>query len=351
MKRPDWLDALRADDPMKLDAPKDLSEALLELLASPNICSKEWVYEQYDQIVQHNTLQSAGGDAAVIRIDGTDRAMAISTDGCGRFGQLDPRIGAMIAVAESARNVACVGARPVAITNCLNFGNPEYPEVMWQFAEAVKGIGEACRALETPVTGGNVSFYNQTGDTQIHPTPIIGMVGLLEGEPLASAWRAGDQIVLLGETKAELGGSEWAWVAHGHLGGTPPEVDLELEKRLCRLVADLFEAGRLNAAHDCSDGGLFVALAEMAIASGVGGTVDASDPELPEHVVAFSESTGRVIVTSSDATAILEAATAAGVPARVIGTAGSEDLSFGEHSVSVAEMTRSFRDAFPKMFG
>ncbi|HJT37017.1 MAG TPA: phosphoribosylformylglycinamidine synthase subunit PurL, partial [Actinomycetota bacterium] len=177
--RPAWIDALRADDPSALAPPKDLGETLLQLLASPNICSKRWVYQQYDSIVQHNTLDGPGGDAAVLRIEGTPRALAISTDGNGRYCQLDPRVGAQLAVAEAARNVACTGARPVAITNCLNFGNPEHPEVMWQFGEAVAGVGEACRALGTPVTGGNVSFYNQTGETQIHPTPVIGMVGIL----------------------------------------------------------------------------------------------------------------------------------------------------------------------------
>ncbi|MFP5225409.1 MAG: phosphoribosylformylglycinamidine synthase subunit PurL [Actinomycetota bacterium] len=350
MRRPDWLDALQADDPMRLEPPKDLGDALLELLASPNICSKGWVYEQYDQIVQHNTLQSAGGDAAVIRIEGIDRAMAISTDGCGRFGQLDPRLGAMLAVVESARNVACTGARPVAITNCLNFGNPEYPEVMWQFAEAVKGIGEACRVLETPVTGGNVSFYNQTGDTQIHPTPIIGMVGLLEGEPLTNSWQEGDEIVLLGETRPELGGSEWAWVARGHLGGMPPQVDLDLERRLCGLLSDLYEADRLTAAHDCSDGGLLVALAEMAIASGIAATVDISVVGLPEHVAAFSESTGRVIVSAQDSATILTAAADVGIPARVLGRVGGESFNFGTSAVALDEMTRAHRDAFGRLF-
>jgi phosphoribosylformylglycinamidine synthase len=353
-RRPDWLDALRADDPLALEAPKDCGEALLDLLASPNICDKTWVHEQYDSLVLHNTLAGPGGDAALVRIEGTQRALAISTDGNGRYCQLDPRIGAMLAVAESARNVACSGARPVAVTNCLNFGNPEHPEVMWQFAEAVAGIGEACRALETPVTGGNVSFYNQTGETQIHPTPVIGMVGILEDASarVGIAWPDGAKIVLLGETKAELGGSEWAWVAHRHLGGLPPSCDLDAERRLANLLADLAEARAIASAHDCSDGGLGVALAECAIASGIGARVgiDALTGGLAPHVALFSESGGRALVAAADPGPVLAAAEAAGVPAAVIGETGGSALEVSALlSVSLEDINHAYKEAFPAL--
>ncbi|MGZ4103923.1 MAG: phosphoribosylformylglycinamidine synthase subunit PurL [Actinomycetota bacterium] len=349
--RPDWIDALRADDPLALAAPKDLGEALLQLMGSPNICSKRWVYQQYDSIVQHNTVDGPGGDAAVLRIEGTPRALAISTDGNGRWCQLDPRAGAAHAVAEAARNVACTGARPVAITNCLNFGNPEHPDVMWQFAEAVAGIGAACTALGTPVTGGNVSFYNQTGDVQIHPTPVIGTVGILEdaSKRIGVAWPADAAIVLLGETRAELGGSEWAWVAHEHLGGEPPRLDLDAEKRLTDLLCDLVEESLVASAHDCSDGGLGVALAECAIASGIGAAVTEAGTDLPPHVWLFSESAARAIVTAAGPEAVVEAARRAGVPAAVIGRTGGARLSIGIVDLSVSEMARAYEGALPEL--
>ena len=349
--RPDWIDELRASDPLSLDAPKDLGEALLELLGSPNVCSKRWIYQQYDSIVQHNTLEGPGGDAAVLRIEGTPRALAISTDGNGRWCRLDPRLGAQHAVAEAARNVACTGARPVAITNCLNFGNPEHPDVMWQFAEAVAGIGEACRALGTPVTGGNVSFYNQTAETQIHPTPVIGMVGVLEdaSKRLGIGWAADHDVVLLGETRAELGGSEWAWVAHEHLGGTPPALDLDSERRLLDLVATLAEGEFIGSAHDCSDGGLAVALAECAISSGVGAVVEPGG-DLAPHEWLFSESSSRVIVTAPRAEAVIEMAKAAGVPSISLGRTGGARLEIsGMLEVPVADLAAAFEGALPRL--
>ncbi len=349
---PEWLDKLRIDDPSDLPAPKDLNDALLELLSSPNICSKRWVYEQYDSIVQHNTLAGPGGDAAVLAIPGTGKALAVSTDGNGRWCQLDPRAGAARAVAEAARNVACTGARPVAITNCLNFGNPEHAEVMWQFAEAVAGIGEACRALGTPVTGGNVSFYNQTDDVQIHPTPIIGMVGLLEDADrrLGIAWHDGDDVVLLGRTEAELGGSEWAWVAHGHLGGRPPALDLDRERRLIELLATLAEAEAITAAHDCSDGGLGVALAECAIAGAVGATIGDVPPNVPHHRWLFSETASRVVVGTKDPDRVAATARAAGIPVTVLGRAAGDRLRIGDTvDVAVAELASAYGDALERV--
>lgn len=346
--RPEWIDALRANDPATLEAPKDLGQALLDLLASPNICDKRWVYEQYDSIVQHNTFDGPGGDAAIIRIEGTPRALAVSTDGNGRYCQLDPRVGAALAVAESARNVACTGARPVAITNCLNFGNPEHPEVMWQFAEAVAGIGEACLALGTPVTGGNVSFYNQSGETQIHPTPVIGVVGILEDADarVPMAWPPDAAIIVLGESNAELGGSEWAWVAHGHLGGAPPAIDLAAEARLIELLCSLAEGRMVSSAHDCSDGGFAVALAECAIAADVGAAIESSDALAP-HAWLFGESSARAIVTTTDPGPVLAAARAAGVPAARVGTTGGADLSIaGALDIPVTTLRAAHRDAF-----
>ncbi|HEX9712119.1 MAG TPA: AIR synthase related protein, partial [Actinomycetota bacterium] len=288
-----------------------------------------WVYQQYDSIVGHNTFAGPGGDAAVIRIEGTQRALAVSTDGNGRFCQLDPRLGAMHAVAEAARNVASTGARPLAVTNCLNLGNPEHPEVMWQFAQVVAGMGEACRVLETPVTGGNVSFYNQTGDIQIHPTPVVGVVGILEdaSQRLGIAWPADQALILLGETKPELGGSEWAFAAHEHLGGTPPALDLAREKTLLEVMASLAEAGAITSAHDVSEGGIAVALAESAIAGATGAQVTPDAEGMASHFWLFSESAGRILVTSKHPKTVLEVARHAGLPATELGRTGGNRLT------------------------
>ncbi|MGH2829315.1 MAG: phosphoribosylformylglycinamidine synthase subunit PurL [Actinomycetota bacterium] len=356
IQRPAWIDVLRSDDPSDLPPPPDPGAALLSLLASPDVCDKSWAWEQYDYLVGHNTADGPGGDAAVVRVDGTTKALAISTDGNGRYGQLDPRLGAMHAVAEAARNVACTGARPIAITNCLNFGNPERPDVMWQFAEAVAGMGEACLALGTPVTGGNVSFYNETDGASIHPTPIVGMLGLMEdaGARTGIAFRApGDVVVMLGETFDELGGSEYAWALHGHLGGEPPRLDLASENALVDLLAGLCERRLLCSAHDCSEGGIGVCLAESAIACGIGATL-ATDTGLAPHEWLFSESASRAIVTCDPAQRdpVLAAAAAAGVPANVIGTVGGEALDLdGILRIPVADLDRAWRGALPELLG
>jgi len=350
---PEWLEKLRADGANDLPAPSDLGTSLLALLGSPNVCSKRWVYEQYDSIVQHNTMAGPGGDAAVIRLEGTSRALALSTDGNGRWCRLDPRLGAAHAVAEAARNVACAGARPIAVTNCLNFGNPEHPEVMWQFAEAVAGMGEACEALGTPVTGGNVSFYNQTGDTQIHPTPVVGMLGVLEdaNARLGIAWAEGETVVLLGETRHELDGSEWAWVEHRHLGGRPPALDLGAEGRLIGLLADLAEARMVTAAHDLSDGGLAVTLAECAIASGAGVVASGAPRGVAPHAWWFGESSGRAVVATTDPGGVLDRAAAAGVPAGVIGTTGGASIAIGDDLVPLADAAGAFAGGLPRALG
>jgi phosphoribosylformylglycinamidine synthase len=311
------------------------------------------VWQQYDSLVQHNTLAGPGGDAALVRVEGTSHALALSTDGNGRYCLLDPRTGAGLAVAEAARNVACTGARPVAVTNCLNFGSPENPEAMWQFVEAVAGMGEACRALGTPVTGGNVSFYNEFDGQPINPTPIVGMLGILEDSSKRAgiAWRPGETVVLLGETRAELGGSEWAWIAHGFTGGAPPALDLDAERRLIDLLVDQIERGVIASAHDCSDGGLAVTLAECAIAGGIGATIDA-ETDLPPHAWLFGESSARAVVTTREQAGLIAAAEAAGVPATVLGETGGAALEIPRRlSVSVADLRDAYEEELARILG
>jgi phosphoribosylformylglycinamidine synthase len=348
-------------------APEDDFEgALLELLDSPNLGSKEWIYRQYDQLVQGDTLIRPGGDAALIRVRGRDgeptaKGLAMSVDCNPRWCWLDPHVGAMAAVAEAARNVACTGARPLALTNCLNFGNPERPEIMWEFAEATRGISEAAAALETPVVSGNVSFYNETSGRAIFPTPTIAVVGLLEdwGHHAVSHFpQPGLSIVLLGESREELGGSEWLAQRRGLEAGLPPIVDLEHEKRLHGLLAAAVARGLLRSAHDVSDGGLAVAFAECAFTGPelVGATVRLPGTIRPDALL-FGESTGRVIAATSDATALIEFAQQSGVPAACIGETGGDRLSVGSIDrepwldVEVASLHECWRGAIPRRLG
>src|SRR3982751_4737657 len=246
-----------------LAAPSDHNAALLALLGSPTIASKKWIFRQYDHMVRTNTINLPGHGAGVVRIKGTERALAMSVDGNGRYCYLDPKRGAMLAVAEAARNVACAGARPLGATNCLNFGNPERPGIMWQLVEAIEGIAEACRALDIPITGGNVSLYNETDGQAIYPTPVIGVVGVMEdaSRVLTRTFQAGGHaIVLLGDDRGELGGSEYLKVVHGLVRGDAPAFDPARELALIRLVTDAAGAGALRSAHDCSDGGLAITL-------------------------------------------------------------------------------------------
>jgi phosphoribosylformylglycinamidine (FGAM) synthase-like enzyme len=284
-------------------------------------------------MVRTNTLVLPGMGAGVVRIKGTKRALAMSVDGNGRYCYLDPYRGAMLAVAEAARNVACAGAEPIGATNCLNFGNPERPEIMWQFARAVEGISAACRALDIPITGGNVSLYNETDGRAIYPTPVLGVVGLIEdaGKVLGRAFRAaGEAIVLFGETHNELGGSEYLKVAQGMERGVPPELDLESERALQQLVVAAAREGAIRSAHDCSEGGLAITLAECAFGTGgIGFDVDMAPVSgAPEGwslaVALYSESASRVVVTvpRPQLPALLARARDAGVPAREIGTTG-----------------------------
>jgi phosphoribosylformylglycinamidine synthase II len=309
------------------------AQALLTLLGSPTVASKRWIFQQYDYMVRTNTIALAGAGAGVVRVKGTTRALAMSVDGNGRFVQLDPRQGARLALAEAARNVACAGALPLGATNCLNFGNPERPEIMWQFAEAVAGLGEACRALDIPITGGNVSLYNETDGKAVLPTPVIGVIGVMEDARhlILRAFPApGLDIVLLGENPGELGGSEYLKTIHRLVRGVPPALDLDREKALQRLLVTLAASGLLRSAHDCAEGGLAVTLAECCFESGgIGAVVDvpaaAADGGIElTAATLFGESASRVIVSvdRSRTVDVLSQAADAVVPARRIGVTG-----------------------------
>jgi phosphoribosylformylglycinamidine synthase len=333
--RPAYLDEARTLDLSGVRPSQAPTRTLLHLLATPTIASKRWVYRQYDHMVRTNTIVLPGGGAGVVRVKGTTRALAVSLDGNGRYCYLDPFLGAQLAVAEAARNVACAGALPIGATNNLNFGNPERPEIMWQLAEAVRGIGHACRALEIPITGGNVSLYNETDGRAILPTPVLGVVGLIEdaGRALGMAFRAGVQIVLLGQGRGELGGSEYLLGLHGLLRGAPPALDLEAERRLQHLLVEAAADGILRSAHDCSEGGLAVTLAEACFGHGTGADVDLPLEVVPADALAvdatlFGESASRVVVTVDPGRAdeLIGRSEAAGVPARVIGETGGERL-------------------------
>ena len=346
----------------ELAAEADPTWTLLQLLAAPTIANKRWAYQQYDSTVRTNTVIGPGGDAAVLRVRGTDRAIALKTDCNGRYVTLDPRVGGRIAVVESARNVACTGARPLAITNCLNFGNPTRPEIFFQFKEAVAGIREACIALDTPVTGGNVSFYNESPTGSVHPTPVIGMLGVIDSleHITRSTFRhAGDAIVLLGDCTDEIGGSEYLATIHGAIGGTPPACDLDHERNLIATLLQAIRAGVVASAHDCSDGGLAIAVAECIMADPgkmFGADIDLGAwDSLPLRAVLFGEAQGRVVISSGEAERVLEIAARNGVPARVIGTvtelaegftirAGGRVLQIGTEPAAAA-----YHEAIPRI--
>jgi len=357
-RRPANQDALHCDDPAALPRPADgagLRETLLRLLASPDLAAKTWVTQQYDRYVRGNTVLAMPDDAGVLRIDeDSGLGVAVATDGNGRYTRLDPYAGAQLAVAEACRNVAATGARPLAVTNCLNFGSPEEPAVMWQFAEAVRGLGDACAALGVPVTGGNVSFYNQTGDAAIHPTPIVGVLGVhddVRNRVSIGFATSGASIVLLGETRSEFGGSAWAHVMHGHLGGRPPAVDLEAERRLTRALVSAAAVKDLDAAHDLSDGGLAVALAESCLRGGLGCRV-----RLPgeEFVSLFSESAARAVVAVAPGAEAGFARLCAEhrVPAAVIGSVGGDSLDVeGCFTIPLTELAGAHEQTLPALFG
>ena len=310
--------------------PSDYGDCLRRILAGPNVAEKSWIWTQYDHMVGTNTVERPGGDAAVVRIKGTTKALALKSDVNPFFCALDPYRGAALAVAEAARSIACVGARPLAITDCLNFGNPEKPEVMGQFEAAVRGIADACRALEIPVVSGNVSFYNETDGRAIPPTPTVGMVGLLEDveRRVRMPFRAeGDLVALLGTTRDELGGSEFLRTVRGRDEGPCPEVDLAAEKRLIGLLLTLAQEKKLASAHDLADGALSVALAECAMKSGLGVAV-ALDTDTRPSALLFGESTGRAVVAfeARSEAAVRAAAERGGVAFAVIGRVGGSRL-------------------------
>jgi phosphoribosylformylglycinamidine synthase len=319
------------EDVSRVAAPADLGGALLRLLAAPNVASKRWIYRQYDSTVRTNTLVGPGSDAAVVRVKGTPRALAMSADGNGRYCWLDPEEGARLAVAEACRNVACAGAVPIGATNCLNFGNPEKPEVMGQIVGAIRGIGAACAALGAPITGGNVSLYNETDGQPIFPTPILAVVGLI-GDAARVLRRSfvadGDLVYLLGETGDDIGGSEYLRTIHGRIAGRPPKLDLDAERRLHALLAEGASRGVLLSAHDPSDGGLAVALAECCFAGeepGRGGTFDLPGALAADRLL-FSESPSRAVVTTRDELRIAELARRHGVRWARLGAVGGERL-------------------------
>ena len=350
---PRTQDDLLNDDPTFSTVTTSPEDSFRTLLSSPNIAGKRWVWEQYDSIVQGATIRGPGGDAALVRIEGSLRALALSSDGKGRFGLLDPYLGAAHAVAESARNVACTGATPLAITNCLNFGNPERAEVMWQFAESVRGIGDACRAFETPVTGGNVSFYNESGDSAIWPTAMIGILGVIDDYRLAvsQAFGQGSWIYLAGETFAELGGSEFGEAVLGIVGGHPPGLDLDRERALHRLLIDCARSGLLDSAHDCAEGGLAIALAESAITGRTGFAVSIAGDE-PPHVGLYAESASRAVlsVDPSRAAELEDTASALGVPLSRLGETGGPRIVFdGVFEMTVEEVNGIYEHTIPML--
>jgi phosphoribosylformylglycinamidine synthase len=358
--RSDAHAALVADAPDRLPrpaAPSELLATILRMAASPNLCSRAWVTDQYDRYVRGNTASAQPADAGVVRVDErTGRGVAVATDCNARFVALDPYVGTQLALAEAYRNVATSGAVPQAVTNCLNFGSPEDPHVMWQFSRAVRGLADGCAALGIPVTGGNVSFYNQTGATAVLPTPVVGVLGVLDdvARRVRSGFvRDGDAVLLLGTTRDELGGSEWAHVTHGHLGGRPPAVDLAAEQRLAGVLAAAAADGLLTGSHDLSDGGLAQALVEACLHGGRGATVTLP-PRLDPFVALFSESAARVLVAVApdDVDAVAALARRAGVPVVTLGTTGGGALAIADvGTLPLDELRAAWEATLPALFG
>ncbi|MGW3013017.1 phosphoribosylformylglycinamidine synthase subunit PurL [Streptomyces sp. NPDC001219] len=354
--RPDWQDALQADDAAKLARPANADELraqVLKLVASPNQASKAWITDQYDRFVQGNTVLAQPEDAGMVRIDeDTNLGVALATDGNGRYAKLDPYAGAQLALAEAYRNVAASGAKPLAVSDCLNFGSPEDPAVMWQFAEATRGLADACQTLGTPVTGGNVSLYNQTGETAIHPTPVVAVLGVIDDvnrrTPIAFA-EEGQLVYLLGDTREELGGSAWSQVVHEHLGGLPPKVDLERERLLAEVLISASRDGMIDAAHDLSDGGLVQALVESCLRGGKGARLVVPDG-LDPFVLLFSESAGRAVVAvpRSEELRFTDMCGARGLPATRIGVVDGDAIDVqGQFSLPLSELKEAHEATIP----
>jgi phosphoribosylformylglycinamidine synthase len=358
LARPADQDGLQGRTTDRLRRPStgdELRETLLRLVASPNLCSRRWVTEQYDRYVLGGSVLAMPHDAGVLRLgDDTDRGVALALDGNGRHARLDPYAGAQLALAEAYRNVSMSGARPIAVTNCLNFGSPEDPEVMWQFAEATRGLADGCLELGVPVTGGNVSFYNQTGATAINPTPVVGVLGVIDDvrKRVPSGFISDDDVVLLlGQTDDELDGSEWAWVEHGHLGGVPPRVRLAAERALGDVIRAAAGQHLLTTAHDLSDGGLAQALVDAVLLQGVGVHVTLADDAF---VSLFSESSARAVVTCPDAAVagLVALVADSGVPVARLGRCGGDELVVeGEFAIAVDALRAASEDVLPALFG
>ncbi|MGH3827746.1 MAG: phosphoribosylformylglycinamidine synthase subunit PurL [Pseudonocardiaceae bacterium] len=361
VRRPPTQDALRASTPDALARPVTAAElrvTVLRMVASPGLCSRAWVTDQYDRYVRGATVLAQPSDAGLVRIDETtQRGVAVATDGNARYCALDPYAGAQLALAEAYRNVVVTGATPLAVTNCLNFGAPTDPGVMWQFERAVRGLADGCAALGIPVTGGNVSFYNQTGDTAILPTPVVGVLGVLDDvrRRIPTGWGGtGDEIWLLGATRDELGGSEWAHAMHGHLGGRPPAVDLAREQAIGAVLAAASRDGLVSGAHDLSDGGLAQALVEASLLSGLGARVTLS-AQVDPFVALFSESSARVVLSVPDAGArcVTRLCTEYGVPVTRLGEVHAAPVL---ELVTVAtftldELRAAWEATLPALFG
>jgi len=367
LARPDTQDALIADTSAKLPRPhnaEELRATLLALLGSPHLCSRAFITEQYDRYVRGNTVLAEHADGGVLRIDeATGRGIAVSTDASGRYTQLDPYTGAQLALAEAYRNVAVTGATPIAVTNCLNFGSPEDPGVMWQFAEAVRGLADGCAFLGIPVTGGNVSFYNQTGSTPILPTPVVGVLGVIDDvrRRLSTGLGSepGESLYLLGETRDEFDGSIWAQVTADHLGGVPPAVDLSREKLLADVLTAASRDGLVSAAHDLSEGGLIQAVVEAALAGETGCRVVLPgdyDSVANAFVLLFSESAGRVLVAvpRTEESRFVAMCAARGLPATRVGVSDSASDSVevqGFFTVTLEELRSTSEGVLPRLFG
>ncbi|MBY6361730.1 phosphoribosylformylglycinamidine synthase subunit PurL [Rhodococcoides corynebacterioides] len=363
VQRPAAQDALVANTTEGLPRPTtpvELRETLLRMISSPQLCSRRLITEQYDRYVRGNTVLAEHADAGVVRIDEkTGRGIALATDASGRYTALDPYRGAQLALAEAFRNVATTGATPKAVTNCLNFGSPEDPGVMWQFQQAVRGLADGCVALGIPVTGGNVSFYNQTGSTPILPTPVVGVLGVLDDVhrriPTGLGLEPGETLILLGDTHDEFDGSIWAQVIHDHLGGVPPRVDLAREQLLADILTAASRDGLVSAAHDLSEGGLAQAVVEAALA-GESGCRILLPEDVDPFVTMFSESSGRVLVAvpRTEETRFTGMCSARGLPWVRIGVAdeGSDEVEFqGQFTVPLAELREAFEGTLPRLFG
>nr|WP_281707471.1 phosphoribosylformylglycinamidine synthase subunit PurL [Corynebacterium argentoratense] len=353
--RPEWQDELQQF--RGVNKPEDaagIRQAVIDMVSSPALCSRAFITEQYDRYVRGNTVQAKDADAGVLRIDEeTGAGVAVSADCSGRYTKLDPNMGARLALAEAYRNVACTGATPIAVTNCLNFGSPENPDVMWQFKEAVHGLADGCHELGIPVSGGNVSFYNQTGAEPILPTPVVGVLGVIDdvASSIGMKAAAGQQLVLLGETLDEFGGSIWQQVSGAGLNGMPPAVDLGNEQRLAALLSD--SRGVVAAAHDVSEGGLNQTLVELAINAGCGVVVDLAEVADDAFTALFSESASRVVVAmdADNVGGFFAAAEQHGVPATLIGELRGDSYDVASVSIPMDELESAWKNTLPELFG